>query len=185
VFTQNQAIAEGKCLLWPEIRHFRLCPTHDDPLMYLLFNEDLNQFNQALQLLNMLGNFATGNLGQPTENYFAINRPTQLKYVQINTRNSFALASGINFRPANRLRFWTEYMQQLTDYTRIQHVYFPFRQFGDFRQATYSLVGVCIVLLLLLIGLIAYIVRRRQTDRRTLRLLRERVPELQNRYRDE
>lgn len=153
--------------------------------MYLLFNQDQNQFSQAGQLLNVLGNFAAGNLGQPTENYFAINRPTQLKYVQINTRNSFSLASGINFRSANRLRFWNEYLQQLTDFTRIQHVYFPFRQFTDFRQATYSLVAVCIILVLLLVSVIAYIVRRRQKDRRTLRLLRERVPELQNRYRDE
>lgn len=164
-------------MFWPNAQYFR-CPTHSEDIYYLLFNQQPGHYNPSNNLVTLIKQFSHAEQMEQI-NYFSPNRPG-FYYRRLNAIRS----SGINFRSLESMQFWSEHFVRLQRETIHEQLYFPVLQYQDFQVATYSLAVICSLLVVLLFGIGAFFYRKRAEEKRTLKLLKARNAQIQQRYED-
>ena len=155
--------------------YFR-CPTHSEDIYYLLFNQQTGPYNPSANLITLIKQFSHAEQLEQI-NYYSPNRPgfyfRRLNAVRV---------SGVDYRPIEKMQFWSEHFMRLQRETIHEQLYFPVLQYQDFQIATYSLAVICSLLLVLIVGIVIFLYRKRSEEKRTLKLLKARNMEIQQRY---
>lgn len=177
-FTGNEVSGiNRRCVFWPNVQYFR-CPTHHEDIYYLLFNQQTGPYNPSSNLITLIKQFSHAEQMEQL-NYYSPNRPG-FYYRRLNAIRS----SGINFRSLEMMQFWSEHFVRLQKETIHEQLYFPVLQYQDFQIATYSLAVICSLLIVILFAIGAFIYRKRSAEKRTLKLLKARNAEIQQRYQE-
>jgi len=71
------------------------------------------------------------------------------------------------------------------EYTATPPPYFPYTQYDSFRAATWSLLAFLLLMIVIIIVLIAMICIKKNEERRSLKLLRARDAEFEERYNEQ
>lgn len=164
-----------RCVFWPNAQFFR-CPTHSEDIYYLLFNQQTGPYNPSANLITLIKQFSHAEQMEQL-NYYSPNRP-DFFYRRL---NSIKLPSN-DFLRTETMQFWSEHFVRLQKETIHEQLYFPVLQYQDFQIATYSLAIICSLLFVILFGIGAFLYRKRSEEKRTLKLLKARNTEIQQRY---
>lgn len=87
-----------------------------------------------------------------------------------------------DFRSQDDIRFWNDLVQDVIEYTATPPPWFPYHEYDSFRAATWSLLAFLILMIVIIVILVAMIFSKRNEERRSLKLLRARDAEFEERY---
>ena len=109
--------------------------------------------------------------------------PQENGYLNIGSYQQPALLR--NFRPPEDMSFWNELVTEVVEYTATPPPYFPYFQYQSFQAATWSLLAFLLLFILMTSVLLASICLKKREENRSLKLLRARDREFEERYRNE
>ena len=90
-----------------------------------------------------------------------------------------------DFRSQDDIRFWNDLIQDMIEYTATPLPYFPYTEYDSFRAATWSLLGFLLLMIIIVIVLVLMICIKRNEENRSLKLLRARDREFEERYNEQ
>lgn len=89
------------------------------------------------------------------------------------------------YRDPQDMMFWNEMINSFMEFTATPLPYFPYNQYEGFKAATWSLTALIILFIIIIIILISLMFTKRNEEKRSMKLLRARDRELEERYRNE
>jgi hypothetical protein len=90
-----------------------------------------------------------------------------------------------DFRPQDDIRFWNDLIYEVIEYTATPPPYFPYSEYEGFRAATWSLLAFLLLMIVIIVVLAVMICISRNEDKRSLKLLRSREREFEERYNEQ
>lgn len=90
-----------------------------------------------------------------------------------------------DFRPPEDMSFWNELVAEIVEETATPPPYFPYTQYQGFQAATWSLLAFLLLFILIVVILCAMICLKKKEETRSLKLLRARDREFEERYQNE
>ncbi|KAI1292292.1 Venom carboxylesterase-6 [Halotydeus destructor] len=160
--------------------------THMDDVQYIFPNEynpqELDQYGKSVSttLTRCLYQFmydkafAQGGCNFKAYNYHEQN--------YLNFGQTPYPGAAVNFRSSEQMSFWNDLIYNVIQYTATPPPYFPYTEYDGFRAATWSMVAFVIILVLVVAVLASVLCLNKRNDKRSLKLLRARDKELDERY---
>jgi lipopolysaccharide export LptBFGC system permease protein LptF len=113
------------------------------------------------------------------------NQYTELEANYINF-NSYQQPQTLrDFRRPEDMSFWNELIHEIVEETATPPPWFPYHEYKGFQAATWSLLAFLLLFILMVIVLCAMICLKKREETRSLKLLRARDREFEQRYRNE
>lgn len=90
-----------------------------------------------------------------------------------------------DFRRPEDMSFWNELISEIVEETATPLPYFPYLEYQSFQAATWSLLAFLLLFIIVVLLLCAMICLKKRDENRSLRLLRARDREFEERYQSE
>lgn len=164
--------------------------THFDDIFYILPNEyqpqDLDGTGKMVSaaLTRCIYSFVNPLLGGSGCNFRAPYTDVNPSYLNFGP-SAQPLPIMMNAREQQDLMFWNEMINNFIEFTATPFPYFPYNQYEGFKAATWSLTALIILFIIIIIILISLMLVRKNEEKRSMKLLRARDRELEERYRNE
>lgn len=100
----------------------------------------------------------------------------------LNFVNERTPQNSLGFRRPEDMSFWNELITRVIEFTATPPPYFPYHEYNSFQAATWSMLAFVLVLVLIVVGLAAVLCINKRKEKRSLKLLRARDRELEERY---
>lgn len=161
--------------------------THMDDMFYLMPNEynpqelDVAARTVSSSLLNCVYSFIfpAGGASCPLKSY---NYAEQNFLTFGPTGYPIPSNPALPFKASATMSFWNDLIYHVIEFTATPPPYFPYREFKGFQAATWSMLAFILILVLVIAALAAVLCVNKRKEQRSMKLLRSRDRELEDRY---